>query len=335
MPALECNVRGTGQYMTVQNSEDRLHPETGFTIEALVTPMGEGEDRTVFSRPAGKKWEPPFVAYRLGFFAATLIPEFQLLFNGESTPVTVRGIKPVVLQHPAHLGRTYDGKLIGWDVAVMGLAEALAMTDLIALDKAAQQLLPPGELISVRCTNQMAAAEAIIDEFEKLLNMPGVREVQDIQPFLADPKRWFLLSPSCEHVWPQKMLGSKYKVDFLVKEAIGTYVAIEIESPNKKVYKSGREVDPHSDFTHAEQQVRNYCNYIDLNRDSVEREEGLAGVFRPRGVVVIGRRRDLSTEGAKKLKERNADSGRYTVMVYDDLIDQARHTVDRLKAMTS
>ena len=131
------------------------------------------------------------------------------------------------------------------------------------------------------------------------------------------------------------MLGSKYKVDFVVKETTDTYVAIEIESPNKRVYKPGKEVDPYSEFTHAEQQVRDYCNYIDWNRDSVEREEGLDGIFRPRGLVVIGRRRDLSVEGARKLKERNADSGRYTVIVYDDLIDQAREMVNRLRLLVS
>jgi hypothetical protein len=222
---------------------------------------------------------------------------------------------------------------IGWDVAATQLAEGLAISDLITIGQIATPPVLPGTPVSIRPTDPTSAVESVVEEFEKLLDMPGVDEVKDIQPFLSDPRRWFLLSPSCKQVWPQKMLGSKYRVDFVVKEAVDTYLAIEIESPNKKIYKTGKEVDPYSDFTHAEQQVRDYCNYVDWNRDSVEREEGLVGIFRPRGLVVIGRRRDLSPEGTRKLKERNADSSRYTAIVYDDLIDQARQMIDRLRVL--
>lgn len=625
MPALEFNVRGNGQYMTIKNSPHHLHPEKGFTIEALLTPLAVSEDPTVFCRAVGKRWEAPYVAYRLGFNSKNLIPEFQILFAGESSPVTVRGTESVPLGRPTHLAATYDGehiclfingKLItqikkvgstvrsvepptvasrsasdpggyfvgllheirawkvarkqeeidfwkfrvfpiptppecqglwqtergmsreqaleavdkgfsvreiawasfvtryvseynrlaprilgttarsrfsetirfcvlikakdgylaiyestlptyvrttipgiedppedgffvfdeshhtlseilqsrtknaikvaypplgqspkeawaapedspkatagmfapefreseiqlprititpnsvvrdgivtgvnsgrirvvaplilkeldhasrlftssffdlwfgelNWDVTASGLAEALAISDLLTLDIMAAPPLLPGLPLSVRPTDPTVAVEAIIKEFEDLLDKPEVDEVKDIQPFLSDPKRWFLLSPSCKRVWPQKMLGSKYKVDFVVQEATDTYIAIEIESPNKRLYKTGKEIDPYSEFTHAEQQVRDYCNYVDMNRDSVDREEGLVGIFRPRGLVVIGRRRDLSQEGARKLKERNADSGRYVVIVYDDLIDQARQLIERLRLLVS
>jgi hypothetical protein len=254
----------------------------------------------------------------------------------------IRVVAPLLLKELDHASRLFTssffdlwfGKL-SWDVTSSGLAEALAISDLLALDIMAAPSLLPGAPLSVRPADPTVAVEAIIKEFEDLLDKPEVDEVRDIQPFLADPKRWFLLSPSCKRVWPQKMLGSKYKVDYVVQEATDTYLAIEIESPNKRLYKTGKEIDPYSEFTHAEQQVRDYCNYVDRNRDSVDREEGLVGIFRPRGVVVIGRRRDLSTEGARKLRERNADSGRYTVIVYDDLIDQARQMIERLKPLLS
>jgi Domain of unknown function (DUF4263)/Concanavalin A-like lectin/glucanases superfamily len=252
----------------------------------------------------------------------------------------IRVVAPLIAGKSGEVSRFFSALFIdlwfgeiSWDVAATQLAEGLAISDLITLGQIASLPVPPGAPVSIRPTDPTSAVESVVEEFEKLLDMPGVDEVKDIQPFLSDPKRWFLLSPSCKQVWPQKMLGSKYRVDFVVMEAVDTYLAIEIESPNKKIYKTGKEVDPYSDFTHAEQQVRDYCNYVDWNRDSVEREEGLVGIFRPRGLVVIGRRRDLSPEGARKLKERNADSSRYTAIVYDDLIDQARQMIDRLKVL--
>ncbi len=622
MPAISF---GGGQYLNIENAGDGLHPRSNFTIEALVTPLEAGENPSIFSRPISKKWEEPYVSYRLGFSATELIPEFELLFEGESTPLVLRSSKPVPLQRPTHLAGTYDGlkvrlfvdgelvkeikKLgktvqslepptvgsrsssdpggyfvglaheirawnvartpkeidfwkfrilplpappecqglwqtevgigreqafhlaaqgfsaqerawasfitrytteynrlapamlnseartrfasaisscvlvkardgylaiyhsstppyiqadipgteesptdgffvfdttettlsqilqdgtgngikvayptpgsqtgdpwsepedipnpsgamiasdfcgsmatipriaitpevltehdivtgvkssrlrilsplashnddsvsrlfdwlfidlwfgdISWDIAKATLSETLATADLVNLNQAAQLPLPRQQTLAIPPTDPLTAVEATIDEFEQLLERPDVDEVRDIQPFLADPKHWFLLSPGCRNVWQEKRLGNKYKVDYIVEEAQGTYVAIEIESPKKKAYKTGKVKDPYSDLTHAEQQVRDYCNYIDWNRDTVEREEGLAEIFKPRGVVVIGRRRDLSDDGARKLKERNADSARYSIMVYDDLIDQARSMIRRLRAITS
>jgi hypothetical protein len=255
----------------------------------------------------------------------------------------IRLVAPLIVNNRDQVGRLFSwlfldlwfGEL-NWDLTSMGLAEGLATTDLITLHQIAESPLHTSAApVSIRPTDATVALEAIIEEFEKLLDKPGVDEVTDIQPFLADPKRWFLLSPSCKQVWPQKMLGNKYKVDYVVLEANDTYLAVEIESPTKKVYKGGKQIEPYAEFTHAEQQVRDYCHYVDRNLDSVEREENLPGIFRPRGLVVIGRRRDLSLEGARKLRERNADHSRYTVIVYDVLIDQAREMVNRLRCLMS
>src|ERR1019366_4883801 len=105
------------------------------------------------------------------------------------------------------------------------------------------------------------------------------------------------------------------------------------ESPKKRLYKSGQAIEPYAEWTHAEQQVRDYCNFIDMNRDYVDREEDLTGVLRPRGLVIIGRRESLSKEGKQKLAERNADNGRYQTITFDDLLDQAKAVVQRLMVL--
>jgi len=58
MPPYEFNLRYLGQYAKIEKT-DGLHVEKAFTFEALITPLGKSEDATIFSRPIGKRWEPP------------------------------------------------------------------------------------------------------------------------------------------------------------------------------------------------------------------------------------------------------------------------------------
>jgi hypothetical protein len=186
--------------------------------------------------------------------------------------------------------------------------------------------LTPQEAVDDAPNSVIQMITQILSQFEELINRPEVDEVRDIQPFLSDRRHWMLLSPTGKHVWPQKMLGNKYKVDFVIREHDDSYVAVEIESPRFKLFTNN--LDPRHELTHAEQQVRDYCDYIDRNRDCVEREEGLPQIYRPNGLVIIGRKKDLVPQAMRKLESRNRDGGRFTVMVYDDLIQRLRAVLD-------
>jgi hypothetical protein len=223
---------------------------------------------------------------------------------------------------------------LSWEIARIGLSDALAVSDLLGLNELASgPPIPAPKVVEVKTDQPLLPLERIIDEFEALIAKDDVDEVRDVLPFLGKAEHWVILSPTAQHVWPEKMLGNKWRVDFVVRESDGTYTAIEVESPNKRLYKTGQAVEPYAEWTHAEQQVRDYCNFIDMNRDYVEREEGLAGILRPRGLVIIGRRERLTKEGKQKLAERNADNGRYQTITFDDLLDRAKAVVQRLVAL--
>jgi len=252
----------------------------------------------------------------------------------------IRAISPLITLPDGSLTRQFTWLFVDFWFGDLAREQVhLPMTlrfleaDLQALQWAIDLALPPQQMVDGGPTKAIDSMSQLVRDFEELLDRPGVDEVQDIQPFLTEPRNWILLSPSCKKAWPQKMLGNKYKVDFVVQESDDSYTAIEIESPSFPLFTKA--LDPSYRLTHAEEQARNYCNYIDMNRDTVEREEGLAGIFRPRGLVVIGRRRSLSPEATKKLVARNADAGRYTVMVYDDLIDRMRAVIDAVKRALS
>jgi hypothetical protein len=253
-------------------------------------------------------------------------------------PERIRVIAPIVELSPGEAVRQFNWSFA--DIWLGGLTRDLLhlpntvhflYADGQVLQWCVDLSLSPDRLVDDGPNQAVEVLRSLIKEFQSLLDQHDVDEVQDIQPFLSERRHWVLLSPSCRHVWPQKLLGNKWKVDFVVRESDDTYTAIEIESPNFPLYT--KSLDPHHKLTHAEQQVRDYCEYIDQNRDSVDREEGLSGVYRPRGIVVIGRRSSLNSRAMRKLVARNADAGRYTVMVYDDLIDRVRALVDSVAAL--
>lgn len=223
---------------------------------------------------------------------------------------------------------------LSWDIAQIGLSDKLATNDLLELNVfAGGAPVAPPKVVEVKTDQPLFQLERIIADFEALIAREDVEEVRDVLPFLGKPEHWIILSPTAQHVWPEKMLGNKWRVDFVVRESDGTYTAIEVESPKKRLYKTGKAVEPYAEWTHAEQQVRDYCSFIDANRDYVEREEDLNGILRPRGLVIIGRRETLTKEGKKKLAERNADNERYQTITFDDLLDQAKAVVQRLMAL--
>lgn len=212
-----------------------------------------------------------------------------------------------------------------WDVLLIGRSELVATWDVVSL---ADAPLSTSDLVVTPADGPLSALEAVIRQFVTLIDDPNVREVEDILPFLADRRHWVILDPTAEKVWSEKRLGNKYRADYVVRRAGNEYIVIEIESPKKGLYTNSG--DPRKEFTHAEQQVRDYCDYVDRNTDVVRREEGLPEIWRPKGLVVIGRRGDLSEVSARALAARNAENLRFCTLTFDDLIDRARALLARL-----
>lgn len=97
---------GGKQFLATQKS---LNARKAFTVEAVCEPTGTGSDPTIFAKPAGAKWESPFVIYRLGFQGDSLVPEFQVLMAGNRLPTTVVAPAQVLLNQKCHLSGTFDG----------------------------------------------------------------------------------------------------------------------------------------------------------------------------------------------------------------------------------
>jgi ppGpp synthetase/RelA/SpoT-type nucleotidyltranferase len=196
------------------------------------------------------------------------------------------------LQHLASYGRA--GKDGGKDLVFFSLPTGLAKVD--ELDE-------------------------IINEFERLLEKPDVHEKRDIHKYIDQHQ--FLLNPNPEEMWSEIPLGlgTQMQMDFMFRESDGEYVLVEIENPRHRLFT--QDGDFRYEVNHAHRQVEDWQEWIEDNIATVQK--AYPGIISPRGLVVIGRSRDLSESERRSLNRRNINlRGRLKIITYDELIRTAR-----------
>jgi hypothetical protein len=163
----------------------------------------------------------------------------------------------------------------------------------------------------------------LLKEFESMLE-------QDlelpIQAFLtAHPE---LLCPTFDAHWVKVPFGARCS-DFVFREAGGNYELVEIEAPIRSLFRrDGQQCEA---LTHAINQLADWVRYIEDNKDTVERELGLAGIStNPRLLVVIGRSSSLTPETRRKLQSLQNIQPKLRILTYDDVLATARATLSRI-----
>lgn len=225
---------------------------------------------------------------------------------------------------------------IFWGADSLGLdpttAAKWAESDMEVLRLGIQAGIPPKPLSENPFEAVATHIENVCDEFILLIDSPDTKE-PDVQSFLEKQGNTFIVAPHNRSIHPRRAIGgNRYIPDFVVERADGDYHFVEIESPNVSIYQpKGQE--PSSGFTHAVQQVEDWLRYIDENLDSVRREDGLEGLYKPSGQVVMGRESDLKQHGATRFRYRRAESHRIAFYTYDMLVSEARAYAASLRHM--
>jgi|GEM_PF-4418860 len=167
--------------------------------------------------------------------------------------------------------------------------------------------------------------------FEMLINDPKTIE-SDIQTFLENPSHRFILSPIHKAIFSQKPLGGFKKIpDFTVLLPDGEYHFIEIENPHREIYQlKGEEMSAH--LTHALTQVLDWLQYVNDNRDTVRREDGLATIYEPSGEVIAGRDKHLGHTAARRFQFYQSENRRIKIKTYDRLLLDAYSYIETLRS---
>lgn len=179
---------------------------------------------------------------------------------------------------------------------------------------------PPAKLLD-DALEGAARLDGIIDRFEQMILAVDVHEKRDIHSFLNEHR--FLLHPGPDTIVsePAIGLGTQYRLDFLIREATGDYILVELENPRRALFTAGG--NPTAHVTHAVQQVEDWQEWIEQNVQTVQRK--YPDMLAPSGLVVIGRSVSLSAADKQKLARRNINMrGRLKIETYDEVVAKAR-----------
>jgi hypothetical protein len=170
--------------------------------------------------------------------------------------------------------------------------------------------------------------EKILDEYECLIDDVDMPE-EKLQSFLTEHP--VLLTPVFDQVIPKQQIGcgKEYETDFVIRQEADRYLVVEIEKPSTPILTRQRSFT--HQFTHAEGQMVDFLGWIDDNLATAR--TAMPGIHKPRGLVVIGRRRDLDEKGRSKLAAKNATLTRFEFMTFDDLLDRGRLVTKALRSV--
>lgn len=162
----------------------------------------------------------------------------------------------------------------------------------------------------------IALSRATLAEFENLIASDLKEEIY--QRFLgANP---VLLDPLARQVILKQQLGVEMVTDFVIARLDNTYILVEIEKPQDQIFT--RSDDFTRGFSHALGQVLGFQEWIESNIAYAQKL--LPGVVAPVGLLVIGRRGDLTDWQRQKLSRFNINNnGRMRVLCFDDILESA------------
>jgi hypothetical protein len=156
----------------------------------------------------------------------------------------------------------------------------------------------------------------VIDDFEQLVEDDLLEH--RYQEFLAANP--VLIDPLAAEVTDRQRLGLELTTDFVVRRLDNEYLLVEIEKPRDSIFTSKNDFT--AEFTHGFGQVIGFQAWVD---EHVEYARHLmTGISCPRGLLIIGRRKNLTTDQSAKLRHYCLNSQSVSVLTYDDLIERAR-----------
>lgn len=129
----------------------------------------------------------------------------------------------------------------------------------------------------------------------------------------------------------EESFGGENYPDFVGILNNGNHLIIEIESPTKKLYtKKGC---PSAKFTQAEQQVRDYLQWMYQNKDYLNRRK-LPKITpeNTKGLLIIGLRSNMSEKEQQKLSQQNYSvRGTHEIKTFDDIFNENLQTIESIR----
>lgn len=172
--------------------------------------------------------------------------------------------------------------------------------------------------------------ETIREKYLTLVNSEGIDE-PEIQKFLEEHK--FILSPLYLDICPKtiaikpqmELPTIERKVDFVLMQEPNLIdckiacTAIEIKKPTDKLFlKNGRMSHP---LGVGIDQINAIFKFVDSNLSEAKEQLSISDKSDLKGIVLIGRKKELSPEDIRNREEFNATNNRLNIVLFDDLLE--------------
>jgi hypothetical protein len=157
----------------------------------------------------------------------------------------------------------------------------------------------------------------LIDAFETLISQDQSEEIY--QRFLMDNP--VLIDPLASEILPKKKLGLDFVTDFVVRRLDNEYVLVEIERPQDSLFTGSHDFTAR--FTHAIGQIIDFQEWVDQHGEYARTL--MPGISSPRGLLLMGRRSQLSDRQTAKLKRYSLTLSAVDILTYDDLLERAKN----------
>lgn len=137
-----------------------------------------------------------------------------------------------------------------------------------------------------------------------------------------------LIDPLASGVVDRQNLGEMWRSDFVIRRLDDEYIFVEIERPQDAPFTGYPH--PSGRLSHAIGQILNWFVWVEDNV-AYAHSHGFPGIHMPKGVVVIGKREDLTGAQARSLKAFNdLLYPRIRIDTYDDVLHNARNVLRNL-----
>lgn len=179
-----------------------------------------------------------------------------------------------------------------------------------------------GDFYDMMTSGAIKLSRPLLQQFDEMINQ-DLRE-EDYQIFLKQHP--VFLDPLSADVIPKQKLGIEMVTDFVLRRYDNKYILVEIEKPQDRLFTLTNNFT--AEFTHAFGQVLDFQQWVDSH--VAYARVHMPGVSSPRGLLVIGRRTDLSEENKAKLHRFSINCVSIDVVTFDDLLQNASNLYETI-----
>jgi hypothetical protein len=170
------------------------------------------------------------------------------------------------------------------------------------------------ELLRLLSDATLKISPSLLEDFRELIEHSHSEETY--HQFLAQHP--VFLDPLAHAVSKQR-LGVDLITDFVVRRLDDKYLLVEIEKPQDRIFT--QQNDFSAQFSHALGQVLDFQAWVADNVAYAQKH--LPRISAPRGLLVMGRRSEMTPQHQRKLHQLNASLPTIDVATFDDLYASA------------